>query len=104
MMRNFTGADAALDAAYADAQSARVSVVAETVKTYLELRGAQQRLALLEGVANDAQRRGDLVATRVRLRMAGPSAENGALSRCDGTTCMTSPARMYSLMRAMAAA
>jgi outer membrane protein TolC len=61
-----------LDAAYADAQSARVSVVAETVKTYLELRGAQQRLTLLDGVANDAQRRGDLVATRVRLRMAAP--------------------------------
>jgi len=61
-----------LDAAQADAQSARVSVVAETVKTYLELRGAQQRLALLEGAANDAQRRGDLVATRVRLRMAAP--------------------------------
>lgn len=61
-----------LDAARADAQSARVSAVAETVRTYLELRGAQQRLALLEGVAKDAQRRGELVATRVRLRMSAP--------------------------------
>jgi len=65
-------AKGSLDAVQADAQAARVSVVAETVKTYLELRGAQQRLALLDGVARDAQRRGDLVATRVRLRMAAP--------------------------------
>ena len=61
-----------LDAAYADAQAARVSVVAETVKTYLELRAAQERLALLDGVANDERRRGELVATRVRLRMSAP--------------------------------
>jgi len=60
------------DAAQADAQSARVSVVAETVKTYLELRGAQQRLALLDASAGDAQQRCDLLATRLRLRMAAP--------------------------------
>ncbi|MBX3701811.1 MAG: efflux transporter outer membrane subunit [Dokdonella sp.] len=62
-----------LQTADAEAQAARVSVVAEVVRTYLELRGAQQRLALLEASAADATRRHDLIATRLRLRLAAPA-------------------------------
>ncbi|HEY0179814.1 MAG TPA: efflux transporter outer membrane subunit [Dokdonella sp.] len=63
-----TGAELAL--AEDDLQSARVSVVAEVVRSYVELRGAQRRLELLETLAATAARKADLVATRVRLRQA----------------------------------
>lgn len=53
-----------------EAQSARVSVVAEVVKTYVELRGAQQRLHLMEQAASLARDKVDLTATRERLRLA----------------------------------
>lgn len=58
------------EAALAQAQAARVSVVAEVVKTYLELRAAQQREVVLAPLAQSAQRRSELMATRVRLRLA----------------------------------
>jgi NodT family efflux transporter outer membrane factor (OMF) lipoprotein len=53
-----------------EAQAARVSVVAEVVRTYLELRAAQRRLALLEQLATLADEKAALTSTRVRLRMA----------------------------------
>ena len=62
-----------LEGSQAQAQAARVSVVAEVVKTWLELRAAQQRENLLVPLARDAQRRSELTATRLRLRLAAPT-------------------------------
>lgn len=62
-----------LEGAQAQAQAARVSVVAEVVRTWLELRAAQQRENLLVPLARDAQRRSELIVTRLRLRLAAPS-------------------------------
>lgn len=63
-----TAAD--LGIAEADVQSARVSVVAEVVRCYIEFRGAKRRLALLEQVAANANEKSRLMATRLRLRFA----------------------------------
>ncbi|MGN6520290.1 MAG: TolC family protein [Dokdonella sp.] len=59
-----------LGIAESEAQAARVSVVAEVVRTYVELRGAERRLELLERIAAQAGRRRDLLATRERLHLA----------------------------------
>lgn len=56
--------------AESDAQAARVSVVAEVARTYVELRAAQQRLELLDKLAALADDKVALTNTRVRLRMA----------------------------------
>lgn len=63
-------AAADLGLARSDEQAARVSVVAEVVRSWIELRAAQQRRALLEATASEAQQREDLAATRERLRLA----------------------------------
>ncbi|MET0225703.1 MAG: efflux transporter outer membrane subunit [Dokdonella sp.] len=59
-----------LGIAESEMQAARVSVVAEVAKTYVELRGAQQRLALQGQALAAAQDKLALTATRQRLRMA----------------------------------
>jgi len=56
--------------AQSDAQAARVSVVAEVVRTYLELRGAEVRLDLLTQLAESAKAKSTLIATRARLKLA----------------------------------
>jgi NodT family efflux transporter outer membrane factor (OMF) lipoprotein len=53
-----------------DAESARVTVVAEVVRIYLEWRAAGRRLDLLSRIADAAHRTSDLVATRERLHLA----------------------------------
>ena len=53
-----------------DAQAARVTVVAEVARVYLELRGAQRRLELLGRIAESSKARNALVATRARLHLA----------------------------------
>ena len=63
-------AAANLDLAASDAQAARVSVVAEVVRSYVDLRFAQQRLDLLERLATTAADRIALTATRTRLHLA----------------------------------
>jgi NodT family efflux transporter outer membrane factor (OMF) lipoprotein len=63
-----TAAD--LGIAESEAQAARVSVVAEVARAYVELRGAQRRLALLQGLAHGADRNATLTATRERLHLA----------------------------------
>jgi NodT family efflux transporter outer membrane factor (OMF) lipoprotein len=55
-----------------DVQSARVSVVAEVVRRYIELRVNRQTSNLLKDMATLAQRKAELVSTRVRLRLALP--------------------------------
>jgi NodT family efflux transporter outer membrane factor (OMF) lipoprotein len=59
-----------LGLAEADAQAARVSVVAEVARTYMELRGAQQRLAALQQIAAGADEKRGLMQTRLRLHLA----------------------------------
>lgn len=63
-------AAANLGLADSDAQAARVSVVAEVVRSYVDLRCAQQRLDLLQRVAASAADKTALSATRGRLHLA----------------------------------
>lgn len=63
-------AQAESGAALAELQSARVSLVAEVVREYLELRAAQRREALLGEAAEAARVRVDLTGVRARLRLA----------------------------------
>jgi len=59
-----------LGIAEAEIQAARVSVVAEVVRNYVELRTAQHRRVLLAQAAETAASRRTLAATRERLRLA----------------------------------
>lgn len=79
-----------LGIAESDAQAARVSVVAEVARTYVELRGAEQRLRLLEQARELAQAKTELTATRQRLRLA--SANDLARAR---TEQVTAEAELY---------
>jgi len=63
-----TAADLGL--AETEAQAARVSVVAEVARTWIELRGAQQRLRFAGEIADAAHSRRELTATRERLHLA----------------------------------
>ncbi|MEO7431818.1 MAG: efflux transporter outer membrane subunit [Dokdonella sp.] len=67
-------ASADLGIAASDEQAARVSVVAEVVRRCVELRGSRQMLVQLQEMAVASQRKSELVATRVRLRLASPQA------------------------------
>ncbi|MEO6968077.1 MAG: efflux transporter outer membrane subunit [Rhodanobacteraceae bacterium] len=58
------------DTAEAELQAARVSLVAEVVRAYLQLRGAQQREALANDAAQAMQRKFALTQVRERLRLA----------------------------------
>ena len=64
---------AELGIAQSDTQAARVSVVAETARAYIELRAAQQRLGLLEQLVASAADKVALTSTRERLRLASPN-------------------------------
>jgi len=59
-----------LGIAEAEEQAARVSVVAEVVRSYVELRTAQHRRSLLALLSETAQARSALVVTREHLRLA----------------------------------
>ncbi|MBN8728774.1 MAG: TolC family protein [Xanthomonadales bacterium] len=59
-----------LGGAEAMAAAAKVSVVAEVVRSHVELRAAEQRLALLGEALRLAEDRARLVATRERLQLA----------------------------------
>jgi NodT family efflux transporter outer membrane factor (OMF) lipoprotein len=56
-----------------DADAARVSVVAEVARAYVEMRAAERRLALMTELADLSRRKQTLVATRERLRLASAS-------------------------------
>ena len=66
-------ARAGIDAATADLQSARVTLVAEVVRDYLSLRGAQRQTQLLEGIAHATRTRHGLVRRRRELGLAADS-------------------------------
>jgi NodT family efflux transporter outer membrane factor (OMF) lipoprotein len=57
-------------AAAAELQSARVSLVAEVAREYLQLRAAQRDRALLQSAAQTAQRTVQLLSVREHLQMA----------------------------------
>ena len=62
------------DTALADLQQARVSLVAEVVRDWLDLRAAQQRKATLGSIAEERQQQLDLWQIRLRLKLADPGA------------------------------
>jgi len=75
-----------LDAATADLQGARVSLVAEVVRDWLDLRAAQQQLQGLQQVRDARQRQVDLLQVRQRLRLADAEAvqrATAALAQAD---------------------
>ena len=61
---------ASVQMAAADLQSARVSLVAEVVRDYLSLRGAQRQVELLQAIADAARTRGALIRRRRELGLA----------------------------------
>ena len=63
-------AEADIGLAEVDAYAARVTVVAEVARVYVELRGAERRLAVLSDLADAAKAHAALIATRERLRLA----------------------------------
>lgn len=63
-------AEAEAESAAADLQSARVSLVAEVARAYLQLRGAQNREQSLQTLADASQRKLHLTTVREHLRLA----------------------------------
>ncbi|WP_233168367.1 TolC family protein [Xylophilus sp. ASV27] len=72
---------AQLDSAEQTEQAARVSVVAEVVRRYTELRAAQRQSALLQDMAVLDERAMALSGVRLRSRLAGPGEETQARLR-----------------------
>ena len=79
-------AQASLDTAQAELRQAQVSLVAEVVRNWIDLRSAQDTVRLLQRI-EDAQRRTlDWTRVRTRLKLAPPSAldqARAALARTD---------------------
>jgi NodT family efflux transporter outer membrane factor (OMF) lipoprotein len=59
-----------MDRAAADVRDARLSLVAEVVRNWIDLRAAQQREELLTHICDGRQRQADLVGVRVSLALA----------------------------------
>lgn len=62
-----------IDASAADLDAARVSLVAEVVRNWIELRTAQQQERLLQADADLRTRQLELLTVRARLRLADPA-------------------------------
>ena len=73
-------AQADLDANAADLQAARVTLVAEVVRDWIELRAAQRQQTLLQQVADVRNRQLDLLKIRQRLQLAPPEAVDQAIA------------------------
>ncbi|WP_426664608.1 efflux transporter outer membrane subunit [Rhodanobacter aciditrophus] len=71
-------AQGALDASMADLQAARVSLVAEVVRNWIELRTAQRQEQLLQRVGEIRGHQLDLLKVRQRLQLAPPGAVDQA--------------------------
>ncbi len=65
-------AAADVNTAIIDAASARVSVIAEVAKSYVELRAAQARADVFDQLMTLRRRRVELMQTRLHARMASP--------------------------------
>lgn len=66
-------AQGAMDASVADLRSARVSLVAEVVRNWIELRTAQKQEKLLSQISQAHLRNWQLLAIRQRLQLAAPA-------------------------------
>jgi NodT family efflux transporter outer membrane factor (OMF) lipoprotein len=66
-------ASADLQAAASDVAAARATLIAEVARSYVELRAAQARAALLEGVFTLRRQNREVGAVRVRLNLATPA-------------------------------
>lgn len=67
-------AGSALDAGMADLRSAQVSLVAEVVREWIELRTAQQQEQLLSRINESRQQAWQVLGVRQRLHLAAPAA------------------------------
>lgn len=65
-------AQGAMDASVADLRSARVSLVAEVVRNWIELRAAQQQEKLLSQISQARLRNGKLLTIRQHLQLVAP--------------------------------
>lgn len=85
-------AAAQADTAQAELQSARVSLVAEVVRAYLQLRGAQAREALANDAAQAIQRKLALTQVRERLRLAsGLEVERAKIDTASAESALSDP-------------
>lgn len=66
-------AQGAMDASVADLRSARVSLVAEVVRNWIELRTAQQQEKLLSQISQAQQKNWKLLTIRQHLQLAAPA-------------------------------
>lgn len=71
-------AQGALDASFADLRTAQVSLVAEVVREWIDLRTAQQQEQLLSGISQARQHEWKLLKVRQKLQLVSPSAVNQA--------------------------
>lgn len=67
-----------LDASVADLQAARVSLVAEVVRNWIDLRAAQQQEHLLRQISQDRRQQWQLLKVRLGLQLAAPAAVDQA--------------------------
>ncbi|TCV94059.1 NodT family efflux transporter outer membrane factor (OMF) lipoprotein [Luteibacter rhizovicinus] len=95
-----TGAERAargqLQSSVAEVKAARVTVIAEVVRNWVEMRAAQQRVRLLTDLRDERARRVDLVETRAKLRMASPvdvAKAHGELARAE--SALMDPKQAY---------
>lgn len=78
---------------HADVRAARVTVIAEVVRDWVELRAAQNRAALLGDIRDAASRRMALVGKRADLRLASPAEVAQARAEVDrASQAMLDPA------------
>ena len=79
-------AKASLDTAQAELRQAQVSLVAEVVRNWIDLRSAQDTVRLLQNIEDAQQRTLDWTRVRTRLKLTPPSAldqARAALARTD---------------------
>ncbi|MFC5435677.1 efflux transporter outer membrane subunit [Rhodanobacter umsongensis] len=75
-------AQGSLDASVADLRSAQVSLVAEVVREWINLRAAQQQEQLLLQISHIRQQQWRSLQTRLRLRLTAPAAVDQAQAAC----------------------
>ena len=71
-------AQGSLDASVADLRSAQVSLVAEVVREWIEMRTAQQQEQLLSRISRARQQAWEALGTRQRLHLTAPAAVDQA--------------------------
>lgn len=81
-----------LDASAASLQQVRVTLVAEVVRHWLELRGAQQRAAALTAMRDARKQQWQLLRTRARLQLASTgSVDQAEAALAQAESALTEP-------------